>query len=278
MFSRVAATIAASLLLCIQINFAVEHSAGSSNGALAAAVAAYVGLALLPLLAISAFRDGRSAWGTCLALATVCFLAYSLPVSVGRAGEASARAALAQGEYRAAQAQMAIECGTGTGPRCRGRVQTLERLGPQQVGDLGTEALAWMLGPIGIDADTLRKLSSIFLGIGLDLAILSLSGYAGGAGRARSDGEPEPEPERAQSEIPAAEPVAAVKKDAPTKRKATLGEAWLRQYLSDNPQSTLNKAFADYRASKLNGRMMGKNRFARAFAEMRPSNVFALAA
>jgi len=280
MLFRVAATVAAILLLCIQINFAVEHSSGSSNGALAAAVAAYVCLALLPLLAISAFRDGRPAWGACLAAATVCFLAYSLPISVGRAGEASERATLASTEYQATRDAMERECGTGAGPRCRGRIQTLERLGPRPVGDLGTEAMAWILSPFGIDADAIRRVSAIFLGIGLDLAVLSLSGYAGGAGRRRPAAvapEPEPEPERARSDVPAETKVTA-KKPAPTKRKATLGEAWLKQYLEDNPQATLNKAFADYKAAKLNGRLMGRNRFARAFAEMRPSNIFSIAA
>jgi|GEM_PF-3556880 len=278
MLFRVAATVAAILLLCIQINFAVEHSSGSSNGALAAAVAAYVCLALLPLLAISAFRDGRPAWGACLAAATVCFLAYSLPISVGRAGEASERATLASTEYQATRDAMERECGTGAGPRCRGRIQTLERLGPRPVGDLGTEAMAWILSPFGIDADAIRRVSAIFLGIGLDLAVLSLSGYAGGAGRKKIASSPEPEPERARAESPAEEPKAQVRKSTPTKKKRTLGEVWLEQYLDDNPQATLNKAFADYKAAKLNGRLMGRNRFARAFAEMRPSNIFSIAA
>jgi len=170
-------------------------------------IATMLTLAILPVF-IEACRRAR-AWGILAALSVSfgCFLAYSLPATIGRTGEVKevkVQEAKASGEGRKllelelqrAQARVAdaevdekrrcssspysdaCQANRRTVREREARVTQLRKeLGQApaaKVGDIGSEDLAWAFSLAGIPADAIRKASSMAFALGLDVIIWSL--------------------------------------------------------------------------------------------------------
>ncbi len=203
-----AALFAAAGLLVLQIIGGLEYTEGGSLYAKASMVASLTTVALLPIF-IEVARQNK-AWGICLALgvAFAAFLVYTLPATIGRtsevretkAVEASATAGEVrrlEGELDRTQMRLADafqkadqECSTGFRQKCEGwrsvvaerqaRVDELTReisgVKPKS-GDVGSEALAWTAAGF-VSAESIRRLSSLSFGFGLDVVIWALVWFA----------------------------------------------------------------------------------------------------
>jgi hypothetical protein len=193
-------------LLVLQIIGGLEYTEGGSLYARSSMVAAMITLAFLPVF-IEVARQAK-AYGIALALAVAfcAFLAFSLPATVGRTNEVrEVKAAEAQqssfsirlieGELAKAQSRLneayievGRECKTGFGAKCEGwrnsvverqfRVDAIQKelmAAKPKMGDMGSEAWASVAG---IGAATVRQLSSLSFGLGLDVVIWALMWFA----------------------------------------------------------------------------------------------------
>jgi hypothetical protein len=193
-------------LLILQIIGGLEYTEGGSLYAKSSMVAAMITLAFLPVF-IEVARQAK-AYGIALALAVAfcAFLAFSLPATVGRTNEVrEVKAAEAQqssfsirlieGELAKAQSRLneayievGRECKTGFGAKCEGwrnsvverqfRVDAIQKelmAAKPKMGDMGSEAWASVAG---IGAATVRQLSSLSFGLGLDVVIWALMWFA----------------------------------------------------------------------------------------------------
>jgi hypothetical protein len=210
-----AATVFGLVLLGFQVVGGLEYTVGASAYTRASMVVAMVTVALLPIF-IEAAR--RLSWWMPIPLliAFVAFLGYSLPASIGRIGEVkeakASGAALSQEhlarvrvDYTKAERLVdeatrwqATECASGVGPKCRSveyilaqRSSHLRELSRQlqevkpELGDLGSETVAWALQHWGVSADVIRKASGLLLAGGLEIAIWALM-WLGSAAAARA--------------------------------------------------------------------------------------------
>lgn len=190
-------------LLALQILLGLEYTAGGTLGTQASMIAAMITLAALPVFIEVARRQGQAGIAGALFVAFVAFLAYSLPATTGRTGEIKeTKVAAAEAVSRVAddlkqtkatlhwaEKDMIAECGTGEGPKCRAKRNTVEALqaraqklegdlkkaAPQATGDMGSDLWAWATGA---SAATVRKVSVLAFAVGLDVVIWSLIWFA----------------------------------------------------------------------------------------------------
>ena len=193
-------------LLVLQIIGGLEYTEGGSLYAKSSMVAAMVTLAFLPVF-IEVARQAK-AYGIALALAVAfcAFLAFSLPATVGRTNEVrevkaaeaqqssfsirliESELAKAQSRLNEAYLEVGRECRTGFGAKCEGwrnsvverqfRVDAIQKelmAAKPKMGDMGSEAWASVAG---IGAATVRQLSSLSFGLGLDVVIWALMWFA----------------------------------------------------------------------------------------------------
>ena len=203
-----AALAGAAGLLALQIIGGLEYTEGGSTYAKWSMIASLATVALLPVF-VEVARQ-KKAYGICLALgvAFAAFLVYTLPATIGRtsevretkAVEASASAGEVkrlEGELDRAQERLADaflkadqECSTGFRQKCEGwRSVIAERQGrvdeltkeiggvKPKLGDVGSEALAWTAAGF-VSAESIRRLSSLSFGFGLDVVIWALVWFA----------------------------------------------------------------------------------------------------
>ena len=258
---RLSAGALAILFLSMQILAAWEYHESGSTYALASMIAALIGLAAIPIIAIAACQHGHYGAGAALSLTVICLLAYTLPATVGRSADLRERKAAAKvarkkhsDKKQAAFVAMQAECATGDGRRCKGHrsvYQTMSDSGPIELGDMGTQILAWATG---LGEGTLRKLSALAVGIGYDVGICALAAVAGyrpppparapGPRRPRKKKQPEPE--------------------------TRLGNKWLADFLAENPTAEPDEARQAYEEEVAGkpGRRISPKRFERQFREM----------
>lgn len=193
-------------LLVLQIIGGLEYTEGGSLYAKSSMVAAMITLAFLPVF-IEVARQAK-AYGIALALAVAfcAFLAFSLPATVGRTNEVrevkaaeaqqssfsirliESELAKAQSRLNEAYIEVGRECKTGFGAKCEGwrnsvverqfRVDAIQKelmAAKPKMGDMGSEAWASVAG---IGAATVRQLSSLSFGLGLDVVIWALMWFA----------------------------------------------------------------------------------------------------
>jgi hypothetical protein len=202
-------------LLGLQIIGGLEYTVGGSFYTRASMTAAMVVLACLPVFVKSAEIIGASKINSVLVVATLAFLAYSLPATTGRTGEVKEAKVAGAADVLSIKAdiaavQQSIDYATPTmlaecdgapevlppnrWPECRRTRASvtafagqLERLqddlaaagGPSAtVGDMGSELWAWALTPFGVTADVVRKISIISFALGLDIIIWALVALA----------------------------------------------------------------------------------------------------
>jgi hypothetical protein len=197
----IAALASAGALLSIQIVGGLEHVAGGSLYTQASMISAMVATAALPVFIHAAWSVARPI-AVALFVAFVAFLAYSLPATVGRTGEVRhAKAAVSvdratvEADLRSTQTRLtwamddtARECGTGEGPACRGKRQTVQALEARveklrgelrtaPAGDLGSETWAWATAGT-VSAEAIRKGSVLAFALGLEMSIWALTWLA----------------------------------------------------------------------------------------------------
>lgn len=191
-------------LLALQIIGGLEYTEGGSTYAKWSMIASLATVALLPVF-IEVARQNK-AYGICIALgvAFAAFLLYTLPATIGRTSEVREAKAIEatgsvgnlkriEGELDRAQERLADaflkadqECSTGFRAKCEGwRSVIAERQGrvdeitkeingtKPKTGDVGSEALAWTAAGF-VSAESIRRLSSLSFGFGLDVSIWAL--------------------------------------------------------------------------------------------------------
>jgi len=192
-----AALASAGALLGLQVVGGLEAVAGGSLYTQASMIGAMVATAALPVFIHAAWKVAKPI-AVALFIGFVAFLAYSLPATVGRTGEVKHRQAtisdmshLVRSDLKSTQTRLAWalddtakECGTGEGPACRGKRQTVAALEARveklrgeirsaPAGDLGSEAWAWASAGL-VSAETVRKASTLAFALGLEMSIWSL--------------------------------------------------------------------------------------------------------
>lgn len=199
----IVALVSALALLGLQILGAFEYTEGASLYTRASMIAAMVAVAVLPLMVEWAWTHGARFAGIVMAVAVTAFLAYSLPATTGRTGEAKeAKAApvakaiedkaRVQADYDATKklvdesnAWMPKACAGGNGKNCKAatfvlnqRQASLEKLAKQldafeapPPGDLGSELWAGVIGTTGAEV---RQKSVMAYALGLEAAIFGL--------------------------------------------------------------------------------------------------------
>lgn len=205
-----AAICGAAGLLILQIIGGLEYTEGGSNYAIASMIAAMVTVALLPLFIEAARRAKAGGIAVALFVAFCAFLAYSLPATVGRTGEVrevKAVEAKVDGENRAivqselsgaiksrdnAKQKAKDACNKDSKSKDCSNWKRDEKAYQVQVnrlmasaggssvklGDMGSEAWAWLMAWTGISAEMIRRLSALAFGLGLDVAIWALVWFA----------------------------------------------------------------------------------------------------
>lgn len=211
----VVAILCGTVLLVVQIVGGLDYTRGASPVEVAYMVTAMITVAVLPLFIHAAWALSKTI-SVVLFLAFASFLAYSLPANMGRVGEAKEVKALAADDaaqmradlasiertLRIARPQMEAECLSAPDPlpldknrwpecrRKRGTVNALDndrariaselrKMGSARVGDLGSDNLAWLLGPLlGVGASSIRKGSAIGFAVGLEFIIFALFALA----------------------------------------------------------------------------------------------------
>ena len=195
-------------LLALQIIGGLEYVEGGSIYTQWSMIASLVTVALLPKF-IEEARQNK-AYGICLALgvAFAAFLLYTLPATIGRTSEVRETKAVEasasigevkrlEGELDRAQERLADaflkadqECSTGFRQKCEGwrsvaseRQARVDELTKEisgvkpKTGDVGSEALAWTAAGF-VSAESIRRLSSLSFGFGLDVVIWALVWFA----------------------------------------------------------------------------------------------------
>lgn len=196
-------------LLILQIIGGLEYTEGGSLYAKSSMVAAMVTLAFLPVFIEVARQSKAYGIAAALVVAFCAFLSYSLPATVGRTGEVREVKAVeakqstlgirlieeelsrAQSRLNEAYIEVGRECRSGFGAKCEGwrnsvverqfRVDAIQKelaAAKPKMGDMGSETWAWILGAAGIGAESIRKLSALSFGLGLDVVIWALMWFA----------------------------------------------------------------------------------------------------
>lgn len=196
-------------LLVLQVIGGLEYTEGGSNYAKLSMVAAMVTLAFLPVFIEVARQAKAYGIASALAVAFCAFLAYSLPATVGRTNEVrevkaveakqsslsirliEEELARAQSRLNEAYIEVGRECRSGFGSKCEGwrnsvverqfRVDAIQKelaAAKPKLGDVGSETWAWTLSAAGIGAESIRKLSALSFGLGLDVVIWALMWFA----------------------------------------------------------------------------------------------------
>lgn len=199
----IAALVAALALLALQTVGAIEYTEGASLYTRASMIAAMVAVAFLPLMVEWAWTHRARFSAVVMAVSVFAFLAYSLPATTGRTGEAKeAKAApvakaiedraRVQADYDATKklvdesnAWQPKACADGNGKNCKAatfvlnqRQASLEKLAKQldgfeapPPGDLGSELWAGVIGSTGAQV---RQKSVMAYALGLEAAIFGL--------------------------------------------------------------------------------------------------------
>lgn len=203
-----AAIIFAGVLLSLQIIGGLEATKGGSDYTRASMVVAMGTVALLPVFVHFAWHLSKSL-SIALMAGFLFFLGYSLPATVGRTSEVKEMKALSATDaasikvkiadlektLRHAEPARAAECQGApvvivppAWPECRRKTGSVDAflkskaeleakltgIGSDQLGDVGSETLAWALSPVAVKADVIRKASSLGLALGLECAIWAL--------------------------------------------------------------------------------------------------------
>lgn len=195
-------------LLGLQVVGGLEYTAGGSPYTQASMIAAMVAVAVLPLMIEWAVARKAKGAAVAMSIALASFLAYSLPATTGRTGEAKeAKAApvakaiedkaRVQADYDATKklvdesnAWQPKACAGGNGKNCKAatfvlnqRQASLEKLAKQleafqapPPGDLGSDLWA---GVLGVKPDTVRKGSVIAYALGLEAGLFGLVWFFG---------------------------------------------------------------------------------------------------
>lgn len=198
-----AALVAALALLALQTLGALEYTEGASLYTRASMIAAMVAVAFMPLMVEWAWTHRARFSAVVMAVSVFAFLAYSLPATTGRTGEAKeAKAAPVakaiedrariQADYDATKklvdesnAWQPRACAGGNGKNCKAatfvlnqRQASLEKLAKQldgfqapPPGDLGSELWAGVIGWTGAEV---RRKSVMAYALGLEAAIFGL--------------------------------------------------------------------------------------------------------
>jgi len=201
-YLRVAAAVMALFLMAIQVHAIFEYTEDASAFARTSLIAAIIALAVLPVLAIMAYKAQREAVAALIMMSCAGFVVYSLPATLDRSsvmrGEAvtiSEEIEYHARELRRAQdlvsglvQETATECASGVGPRCRANQKALDLAKEQlrrveansppdirQKKTYGTEVLGWLTG---LEEEVLRYVSALSYALGLDIGIAALSAYA----------------------------------------------------------------------------------------------------
>jgi hypothetical protein len=279
-----AAICGAAGLLILQIIGGLEYVEGGSTYTKWSMIASLITVALLPVF-IEVARQARAYLiVTALGVAFVAFLAYTLPATIGRTSEVRETKAVEasasvgevkrlEGELDRAQERLADaflkadqECSSGFRQKCEGwRSVVAERQGrvdeltkevngvKPKLGDVGSEALAWSAAGF-VSAESIRRLSSLSFGFGLDVVIWALVWFASSDKMRRelvaknaSNSDAEPLTERQQLVEPAVHNggLSAIKPISPTppKRKTKRQNkrdrhvAWVRKYREKHGRS-----------------------------------------
>jgi hypothetical protein len=270
-----AAICGAAGLLILQIIGGLEYVEGGSTYTKWSMIASLITVALLPVF-IEVARQARAYLiVTALGVAFVAFLAYTLPATIGRTSEVRETKAVEasasvgevkrlEGELDRAQERLADaflkadqECSSGFRQKCEGwRSVVAERQGrvdeltkevngvKPKLGDVGSEALAWSAAGF-VSAESIRRLSSLSFGLGLDVVIWALMWFATSAKVRGASGAQEMAPARKNEDRGAPEPANLISQIAtsseppsdPRPRKRTKrqakrekGVAWVRKY------------------------------------------------
>ena len=208
----ISALVAASALLGLQILGGLEYTDGGSLYTRSSMIAAMVTLAVLPVFLYLAVRARQWFVAAAFVVSFAAFLAYSLPATTGRTGEIKEVKATAAADLALVKAELASitktlgwarpdkisECAGAPDPlppngwpKCRAKTGTVAALEDRQAkleaeiksgksvetGDLGSDIWAWALAPVGVTADTVRKVSVLAFAIGLDFVIWSLVAF-----------------------------------------------------------------------------------------------------
>lgn len=214
-----AALVCALGLLGLQIVGGLEYTAGGSLYTQASMIAAMVAVATLPLMIEWAWHHKAKGAAVAMSVALASFLAYSLPATTGRTGEAKeAKAAPVakaledkariQADYTATKklvdesnAWQPKACAGGVGKDCKSatfilnqRQASLEKLAKQldefeapPPGDVGSDLWA---GLLWTTADTVRKGTIIAYALGLEAGIFGLMWFFGKRVRAITETAP----------------------------------------------------------------------------------------
>ena len=199
---RVAAAVMALFLIAIQVHAILEYTDGASPFARTSLIAAIIALAVLPIVAVIAYKNQREWLGALIGMSCAGFVVYAAPATIDRASVLRGESVNVSKEIeRHAQElerieglvsrlvqKTAEECSTGLGPRCRANQKALE-LAKEQLRRVktntpppieekrtyGTEVLSWATG---LSEQTLRYITALGYVVGLDIGIAALSAYA----------------------------------------------------------------------------------------------------
>jgi hypothetical protein len=213
------ALVCAAGLLALQILGAIEYTAGGTLYTQASMIAAMVAVAVLPLMIEWAWHRKAKGAAAAMSVALVAFLAYSLPATTGRTGEAKEAKANTAGKALEDKARVQADydatkklvdesnkwqpkaCAGGVGKDCKSatfilnqRQASLEKLAKQlegfqaaPPGDLGSSLWA---GVLRTDEDRVRKGSIIAYALGLEAGIFGLMWFFGRGLRAITETTP----------------------------------------------------------------------------------------
>lgn len=213
------ALVCAAGLLALQILGAIEYTAGGTLYTQASMIAAMVAVAALPLMIEWAWHRKAKGAAAAMSIALVAFLAYSLPATTGRTGEAKEAKANTAGKALEDKARTQADydatkklvdesnkwqpkaCAGGVGKDCKSatfilnqRQASLEKLAKQlegfqaaPPGDLGSSLWADVLRT---DEETVRNGSILAYALGLEAGIFGLMWFFGRGLRAITETTP----------------------------------------------------------------------------------------
>ncbi len=195
-------------LLGLQVVGGLEYTAGGTLYTQASMIAAMVAVAVMPLMIEWAWHHKAKGAAAAMSVALVAFLAYSLPATTGRTGEAKEAKANTAGKALEDKARVQADydatkklvdesnkwqpkaCAGGVGKDCKSatfilnqRQASLEKLAKQlegfqaaPPGDLGSSLWASVLRT---DEETVRNGSILAYALGLEAGIFGLMWFFG---------------------------------------------------------------------------------------------------
>lgn len=206
-------------LLGLQVVGGLEYTAGGTLYTQASMIAAMVAVAVMPLMIEWAWHHKAKGAAAAMSVALVAFLAYSLPATTGRTGEAKEAKANTAGKALEDKARVQADydatkklvdesnkwqpkaCAGGVGKDCKSatfilnqRQASLEKLAKQlegfqaaPPGDLGSSLWASVLRT---DEETVRNGSILAYALGLEAGIFGLMWFFGRRLRAITETAP----------------------------------------------------------------------------------------